>query len=72
MQEDNLRMTRASAPPSLAASRESLLADKGSRSSTPVVDLTNKRYSADLSIILDETNILAQKPPPAQPAGFGK
>ena len=51
---------RTSAPASLAASRESLLdTGRGSRSSTPSVDIANKRYSADLSK-LDEGDILNQ------------
>ena len=56
-QEDNPR--RTSAPASLAASRESLLDGKSSRSSTPSADFINKRYSADLSK-LEEIEILAQ------------
>lgn len=49
---------QASAPASLAASRESLL-DGKSRSSTPSMDVINKRYSADMSKF-DKFDIFAQ------------
>ena len=54
-----------SAPASLAASRESLLDKSPSRSSTPSVDVINKRYSADLSKLdqLDLSGAAAKGPP---------
>nr|UCK81531.1 mitogen-activated protein kinase kinase kinase 7 [Arenicola marina] len=72
VEADHINWRRTSAPASLAASRESLL-DKSSRSSTPSVDLVNKRYSADLSK-LEEMEIMAHSgagPAPSKPPGRG-
>ncbi|XP_013073736.1 mitogen-activated protein kinase kinase kinase 7-like isoform X6 [Biomphalaria glabrata] len=63
--EDESKKPRGqmSAPPSLAASRESLIEPRGSRSATPVD--TSKRFSADFTK-LDELDLSGQHvmPPP--------
>ncbi|XP_013073735.1 mitogen-activated protein kinase kinase kinase 7-like isoform X5 [Biomphalaria glabrata] len=68
--EDESKKPRGqmSAPPSLAASRESLIEPRGSRSATPVD--TSKRFSADFTK-LDELDLSGQHvmPPPHRVAG---
>ena len=56
-----------SAPPSLAASRESLIGIQSPRSGTPV-DMFQKRYSADLTK-LEEYDIMTQGSSPTHPRG---
>lgn len=58
-----------SAPPSLAASRESLIGIQSPRSGTPV-DLYQKRYSADLTK-LEEYDIMSQGASPTHPKVLG-
>ncbi|KAH9505557.1 Mitogen-activated protein kinase kinase kinase 7 [Bulinus truncatus] len=69
--EDESKKPRGqmSAPPSLAASRESLIEPRGSRSATPV-ETTSKRFSADFTK-LDELDLSGHHvvPPPHRVLG---
>ena len=82
-QEERRRLPlgQMSAPPSLAASRESLHDPRGSRSVTPVMDPGTggpKRFSADLSSKTDDLDFAVsggqqqQGPVPPQPVHRGK
>ncbi|XP_013073733.1 mitogen-activated protein kinase kinase kinase 7-like isoform X3 [Biomphalaria glabrata] len=68
--EDESKKPRGqmSAPPSLAASRESLIEPRGSRSATPVD--TSKRFSADFTK-LDELDLSGQHVMPPPHRGMG-